>query len=164
MKKYLKYLLIALGVALVVIQFIHPAKNQSNNNTNSITTRYDVPEPVLTVLKTACFDCHSNSTVYPWYANIQPVAWWLADHVNDGKKHLNFSEFTTRKIAVQNHKLEEVIEQLKEGEMPLNSYTWIHKEANLSPEQKNLLINWAQTTMDSIKAHYPADSLVMKSR
>lgn len=164
MKKYLKYLLIALGVILVVIQFIHPARNQSNDNTNSITTRYAVPEPVMAVLKTSCFDCHSNNTVYPWYANIQPVAWLLADHINDGKRHLNFSEFTKRKIAVQNHKLEEVIEEVKEGEMPLYSYTWIHKDAILTQAQKDLLISWAQTTMDGIKAQYPADSLMLKRK
>ena len=164
MKKYLRYLLIGLAIALVIIQFIHPAKNQSNDETNSITTRYDVPEPVMAILKTSCFDCHSNHTEYPWYASVQPVAWWLADHINDGKRHFNLSTFASRKIALQNHKLEELIEQVKEGEMPLNSYTWIHRDAILSQAQKEVLINWAQSTMDTIKAHYPADSLVLKKR
>ncbi|MFM8485102.1 MAG: heme-binding domain-containing protein, partial [Bacteroidota bacterium] len=97
----------------------------------SSTGKYAVPENVMAVLKPACYDCHSNQTRYPWYAGIQPVAWWLAEHVNDGKRHLNFDEFTTRKIAVQNHKLEEIIEMVKEEEMPLGSYTWTHADARL---------------------------------
>lgn len=164
MKKYGKTILIGLAVVLVLIQFIRPARNQSNDQTNHISTKYPVPAEVESILKTACYDCHSNNTVYPWYANVQPVAWWLADHVNEGKRELNFSNFTTRRIAVQNHKLEEMIEQVKEGEMPLGSYTWVHRDAALSQEQKMLLTGWAQSLMDTIRAHYPADSLVLRRK
>ncbi|MEI6410062.1 MAG: heme-binding domain-containing protein [Bacteroidota bacterium] len=164
MKKYVKNILIGLLVILVIIQFIKPAKNQSNDQTHHISTKYPVPENVEAILKVACYDCHSNNTVYPWYANFQPVAWWLADHINEGKRELNFSTFTTRKIAVQNHKLDEIIKNVKEGEMPLNSYTWIHSDARLTDEQRGIITNWAQSLMDTIKAHYPADSLVLKRR
>ena len=95
---------------------------------------------------------------------MQPIASWLAWHVNDGKRHLNFSEFTNRRVAIQNHKFEEIIENLKEGEMPLNSYTWTHKDARLSDEQKQLITAWAQSNMDTLKAHYPVDSLVLRRR
>jgi Haem-binding domain len=107
-----------------------------------------------------------QQTEYPWYANIQPVAWWLNHHVTDGKRHANYSTFAQLPIAVQNHKLEETIEMIEEKEMPLASYTYfgLHKEANLTDEQRQILIRWAKAQMDSLKAHYPADSLVMKRK
>ncbi|MBP6828361.1 MAG: heme-binding domain-containing protein [Saprospiraceae bacterium] len=162
MKKYVKPFLWALLALLLLSQFIRPARNQSNDQTHHISTKFTVPDTVESILKVACYDCHSNYTRYPWYANVQPVAWWLADHVDEGKRELNFSAFTTRKIAVQNHKLEEIIEMIREGEMPLSSFTWVHRDAILSQGQKDLLINWAQSGMDSLKAHYPADSLVLR--
>jgi len=114
----------------------------------------------------ACNDCHSNKTNYPWYSQIQPVAWWLNDHVTEGKEHLNFSNFTQLPIAVQNHKFEEVIEVIDENEMPLESYTYLglHPEAKLTEDQKTALKTWAREQMDLLKQTYPADSLVMKRR
>jgi hypothetical protein len=161
-----KKILIGIAVVLVLIQFVRIDKNDSGNEGKSISTRYHVPEQVQQSFKSACNDCHSNKTAYPWYSNIQPVAWWLNDHVNDGKRHLNLSEFTGLPIAVQNHKLEEIIETVKEGEMPLNSYTWfgLHHEAVLSDAEKTTVMEWAQHQMDSLKSIYPADSLKMKRR
>ena len=164
MKKYIKPVLWGLLVVLVLIQFVKPARNQSNDETYGIHTKYAVPQEVDAVLKTACNDCHSNYTVYPWYANVQPVAWFLASHVDEGKHHLNLSEFTKRRVAVQNHQFDEIIEMIKEDEMPLTSYTLIHRDAKLSDAQKQLVINWAQSMMDTLKATYPADSLVLKRR
>lgn len=164
MKKYLKPALYVLLGLLVVAQFIKPERNLSNDQTNHLATKYPLPESVEVILKTSCYDCHSNYTVYPWYANLQPVAAWLNNHVREGKRELNFSNFTTRRIAVQNHKLEEIIEMVREDEMPLASYTWVHRDAILSPEQKDVLLNWVQSTMDSIKAQYPADSLVLRRK
>lgn len=164
MKKYLKPALYVLLGLLVVAQFIKPERNLSNDQTNHLATKYPLPESVEAILKTSCYDCHSNYTVYPWYANVQPVAAWLNNHVREGKRELNFSNFTTRRIAVQNHKLEEIIEMVREDEMPLASYTWVHRDAILSPEQKDVLLNWVQSTMDSIKAQYPADSLVLRRK
>ncbi len=158
-----KILLALLGI-LVVIQFFRPAKNISNDQRYDISTKYTVPEEVAGILKGACNDCHSNLTTYPWYANIQPVAWWLADHVEEGKQHLNFSTFTSRKVAIQNHKLEEIAEMVESQEMPLPSYTTLglHSTANLSDAQRQTLINWAKAQMDTLKVHYPADSLILK--
>jgi hypothetical protein len=161
-----KKILIGLLVVFVLAQFVKPQKNLGNNRQNDIATKYNVPENIDKILQNACNDCHSNKTSYPWYANIQPIAWWLNHHVSDGKKHLNFSEFTLKPIAVQNHKLEEVIETVEKHEMPLNSYTYfgLHPEAKLNQEQRNQLITWAKTQLDSLKAQYPADSLILKRR
>ncbi len=162
MKKYLRIFGLVLLAALVVIQFIRPAKNQSGAGSGEITAAYEVPAPVMAIMKPACYDCHSNNTRYPWYSNLQPVAWWLDSHVQDGKRHLNFSEFTTRKIAVQNHKFEEIIETVEEGEMPLESYTWTHGDARLTPEQRETVVAWAKAQMEILSQKYPADSLVLR--
>lgn len=164
MKKYIRPLLYGLAALLLLAQFYRPERNLSNVQTHHVSTKYSVPTEVNTILEVACNDCHSNLTRYPWYANVQPVASWLANHVNEGKRKLNLSEFTNRRIAVQNHKLEEIIEMVKEGEMPLGSYTWTHRDAVLTDAQKQLLVQWAQAGMDSLKAQYPADSLVLKRR
>lgn len=164
MKKYLRPVLLGLLGLLILFQLYRPARNLSNEQQYHVSTAFPVPADVENILQPACYDCHSNQTRYPWYADVQPVATWLAWHVNDGKKHLNFSEFTNRRVAVQNHKFEEIIENVKEGEMPLNSYTWTHKDAVLSDEQRKILTAWAQSCMDTLKAHYPADSLVLRRR
>ncbi len=107
------------------------------------------------MLEKSCYDCHSNHTEYPWYFNFQPIAGWLAHHVEEGKDELNFSEFNTYKQKRKIHKLKEVIEQVKAGEMPMSSYLIIHKDAVLNEEQKNKLIKWAEesiaTLNDTIK-------------
>ena len=162
----IKKILIGLAIVLVVIQFIKPQKNDSNDSTYDISKKYEVPAEVDHILKVSCNDCHSNNTVYPWYANVQPVAWWLDHHIVDGKRHLNFSEFTNLPLFVQNHKFDETIEMVEEGEMPLESYTnfGLHPEANLSDEQRKILVDWAKAQMQYLKENYPADSLKMPKR
>lgn len=155
----LKKLLIGLVIILVLIQFIHPAKNQSNDVQYDISTKYPMSDSVKLVFDKACADCHSNKTNYPWYASIQPVAFWISNHVNDGKRHFNINEFASYQIGKQNKKLEECIEEIKEDEMPLSSYTLIHKNARLTEAEKASIINWFQNIVDTIHAKYPADSL-----
>ncbi|MFM6057846.1 MAG: heme-binding domain-containing protein [Microcystis aeruginosa] len=147
--------------ALVVIQFIHPKKNQLPVNPDQqLISRYPLPDSVNTILQKACMDCHSNNSRYPWYASLQPVAWWLDEHIRDGKKHMNFDEYTHRSLRYQFHKMEEIIEMVKEEEMPLPSYTWTHTEARLTKEERIAITQWAQLVMDTMKLRYPADSLI----
>ena len=151
--------------ALIAIQFIHPKKNKSAGpQANYIGNVYPIPEDVKSILARACNDCHSNNTRYPWYSHIQPVHWWLNKNIVDGKKHINYDEYTNRPLRYQYHKLEETIEMVKEGEMPLDSYTWTHKDAKLTDEEKAKITGWAQSVMDSMKARYPIDSLVRKKK
>jgi hypothetical protein len=100
-------------------------KNRTNDLILDISKSYNVTD-------------HSNNTVYPWYSNIEPISFWLNDHVVDGKRHLNFSEFTKLPLAVQNHKLEETVEMVEKGEMPLADYTYLglHAAANLTQVQR----------------------------
>ncbi len=154
----IKKALIGLVVILVVIQFIRPEKN--NNATASaddVTALYTVPDSVQQILKKACYDCHSNTTQYPWYSNIQPVAWWLKDHIDEGKDELNFSEFGKRPLAKQAKKLKKLAKEVEEGEMPLDSYTWMHKEAVLTESEKNTLINWARSLSEQVAVNAPQE-------
>lgn len=151
----IRKVLVGLLIVLIIIQFIRPAKNQFQGIApNDITASYVVPDEVKVILKKACNDCHSNNTVYPWYSTIQPVAWWLNDHVKEGKGKMNFNEFSSYTPKRQRKKLEEVIETVKEGEMPLDSYTWIHKEARLTTAEKLTLSTWADTLSKSIALKY----------
>ncbi|MFT5076770.1 MAG: hypothetical protein ACJAX7_001193 [Saprospiraceae bacterium] len=142
MKKTLKYIWLLLLVVLFAMQFIRPNKN--NGGLEGITAFKNDTKPsdnVLIILKQNCFDCHSDSTKYPWYAEIAPISYWLADHVKEGKGDFNMSAWQTYSIKKKDHKLEELVEELEEGEMPLDSYTWIH--GKLSKEDQERLIQWA---------------------
>lgn len=159
-----KKILLFLLAVLIIIQFIHPAKNKSEGDQpNYIGNAYTIPEDVKGILTKACNDCHSNNTRYPWYAKFQPVHWWLNKHIKDGKKHLNYDEYTHKSLRYQYHKMEETIEMVKDEEMPLNSYTWTHKDARLTDEEKMKVINWAESIMETMKTRYPIDSLVRKN-
>ncbi len=167
MIKYKKYLLWTLIALPFVIQLFPSKKdNTSNDETYGIATKYQVSPEVSNLLKVACNDCHSNNTIYPSYANYQPSGWFLKSHINEGKHHLNFSEFTKKRIAIQNHKFEEIVNEVESKNMPHGAYTWfgLHPEAKLSESQRTTLVNWAKAQMDTIKNHYPADSLVLKKR
>jgi len=147
MSKKKKVLIVIISL-LVLIQFIRPERNLGvADNEKDIAHTVTVSPEVKNILEKSCYDCHSNHTEYPWYANVQPVASWLAHHVDEGKDELNFSEFGTFKLKRKIHKLKEVAEQVKKGEMPMSSYLIIHKDAALSEEQKNILIKWAEESM-----------------
>lgn len=144
--KLVKWVGGTLVVALVIAQFISPKVNNgaAEPGSDDITVAYNVQAEVTTILKRACYDCHSGHTNYPWYSNVQPVGWWLANHIDDGKRKLNFSEFKKYTTKRKLHKLKEVVEQVTKGEMPLESYLWIHDEAKLTEHDKKLLIDWAK--------------------
>ena len=161
----IRKIFISLLVILVIIQFIHPSKNKSAGpHPGYIGNLYHIPADVRTILEKACNDCHSNNTNYPWYSYIQPVDWWLTNHINDGKKELNFDEYTTRSLRYQYHKMEEVEEMINEGEMPLDSYMWIHKNAKLTPAEKNKIISWATAVRKDLESKHPIDSLIRKKQ
>lgn len=148
----LRKILLVLVLLLVILQFVRPERNLDNSvNPDEITAHYPVPENVQTILKRACYDCHSNYTNYPWYTNIQPVGLWLQNHVNEGKGELNFSVFNTYSAKKKAHKMEEVAEMVEEGEMPLSSYTLIHGDAKLTKEESEVLVTWAKSLEQQIK-------------
>jgi hypothetical protein len=146
---------ISLLAILLAIQFIRPERNEGEAATEMDVTHFvEVPDNVMTVLQSSCYDCHSNRTNYPWYSNINPVGWWLNNHVEEGKSELNFSDFAQYDVKRMDHKLEEVAEEVEEGHMPLPAYTWIHREAELSPEQISLIKDWVAA--ERAKLNVPA--------
>lgn len=164
MKRILKVISITVLLVIVGAQFFRPEKNNSNDQTKHLSTLYPLSDSVEAILMVACYDCHSNNTRYPWYAEIQPVGWRLNEHIEHGKKDLNFSEFATYRIRRQYRKLQEIQELVEENDMPLPDYLRMHKDAILSPEQKETLFAWVKATRDTIAAHTPADSLKQQRR
>ena len=145
-----KWLLIFI-VAFILIQFIQPARNKNGQVLPTDITRiFTMPPTIKTILETACYDCHSNNTRYPWYANIQPGGWWLAKHIRDGKDEINFSEFGSYSSRRQASKLRSIENSIKDGTMPLYSYTLLHKDARLTNDQKAELSAWVSKLKDSL--------------
>ncbi|WP_426429911.1 heme-binding domain-containing protein [Winogradskyella sp. HB-48] len=145
-KKSLKKVGLVLLVAFVIAQFFGPEKNDGDiASVEAFIADTNPPEDVQLIMKSACFDCHSDHTRYPWYNNITPVNYWLADHVKDGKKHFNVSKWSDYSDKKKDHKLEELAEEVEEGHMPLPSYTWTHSDAKLSKEQIEAVEAWVKT-------------------
>jgi uncharacterized secreted protein with C-terminal beta-propeller domain len=159
-----KKLIIIIGSLFLILQLFLISKNQSKEFSKDISTIEKITPDVKNILQSSCYDCHSNNSNYPIYASIQPIAWWLQHHIDEGKEELNFSEFAGYSPRRRFHKLEEIKEQIVENEMPLYSYTIVHTQAKLSEQQKSILINWVNSTMAKMKADYHPDSLKMKRK
>ncbi|BDQ04333.1 heme-binding domain-containing protein [Ignavibacterium sp.] len=150
-KKISLRILAALLVIFIAIQFIRPDRNISGQLFQTdISKTFNIPADVHTLIKNACYDCHSNNTNYPWYSNIQPIGWFLANDIKNGKAQINFSEFGSLSKRRQISKLRGIETQIKNDAMPLPAYRLLHKEAQLSEEQKERLINWIRNTRDSL--------------
>ncbi|MEM7369659.1 MAG: heme-binding domain-containing protein [Bacteroidota bacterium] len=147
-KKVVRYILIGLVAVLVIIQFFGIDKSQPTiDPSKDLIAVESPPAEVATILKSACYDCHSNETSFPWYTNIAPVSWWIKGHIDHGSEHLNFSVWGDYKVKRKNHKMEEIAEEVEEKKMPLKSYTWMHPEAKLSADDRKLLEDWAKSKM-----------------
>ncbi|MEP6750249.1 MAG: heme-binding domain-containing protein [Bacteroidota bacterium] len=150
----IRKILIALLILLVVIQFIRPARNTGAVATATDITHYvHVPDTVMHILQTACYDCHSNNTVYPWYTNINPVGFWMRGHINDGKRAINFSDLSRFDKRKLDHRLKDIAEQVDSKEMPLWSYTVIHTYAKLDSGQIRLIKNWTTAAKTEVGYH-----------
>ena len=159
----LKRILLILLITFIAIQFFRPEKNiHPVAQPNDISKLYAVPADVDTILMHACKDCHSNNTRYPWYNKVQPVAWFLDNHVRDGKRSFNINEFASYPIARQYDKLKEIKKQIDKGDMPLSSYTLIHKDARLTDSEKKIVIAWSEGIRKQMETKYPRDSLEKK--
>lgn len=143
-KKILKILAILLVLGFVIIQFFRIDKSAPPINANeTLEAAVSVPPDISLILGRSCADCHTNSTIYPWYVNIQPAAWFMKDHIDEGRRHLNLSVFNTYSGKKKAHKLEEICEQVEAKEMPLPSYLWIHTDAGLKDSERKALCDWA---------------------
>lgn len=144
--KILKKIGLILLIAFIIAQFFRPEKNEGNlSSVTAFIAETNPPEDVKTILKTSCFDCHSDHTKYPWYNNVTPVNYWLNNHIQHGKKHFNASAWTDYSQKKKDHKLDELAEEVAEKKMPLPSYTWTHGDADLSQEQIDAVVAWVKT-------------------
>jgi len=143
MKKYIRPTLLLLLALLVIIQFFKIDKtNPPVIPQQDFLAVTGPPTNIAKLIKTACYDCHSHTTTYPWYTNFQPIAWWVKGHINNANKHLNFSTWTTYDASKKSHKLEECVEVLEGKEMPMLSYMIAHKEAWINEQQRQELADW----------------------
>ncbi len=143
MKKAIKIFVIALFAVFIILQFIRPARNNpAVIEAETLESAAAVPEDVEAILTRSCSDCHTNKTVYPWYSNISPFNRFLAGHIDEGRRELNFSVWNTYEKRRKNRKLDAVCEQITDREMPLPSYLWIHRDAELSDEDIKVLCDW----------------------
>lgn len=151
MKARFKKTALVAGAVFILIQFIQPARNKSGQVLDTdISKTVSMPVYVQSILSKSCYDCHSNNTQYPWYTSIQPGGWFMDYHVRNGKEELNFSDFGSYSKRRQESKLKSIASQIEEDAMPLSSYTLMHSNTRLSPEEKNAIIQWANNTMDSL--------------
>ena len=149
--KLKKKILLGLVVIGISLQFVRPEKNDSPAGPDDLAAKYPPPPAVKQILETACYDCHSNRTHYPWYAQIQPLGWWLAAHIDDGKRELNFSEFAGYDEHRRAKKLLSLADEVNDRSMPLASYTWIHRDAKLTAAQIKTLADWAEALSEKIE-------------
>ena len=145
MKKTIKLLALVIIALVVLIQLYRPERFTTKEITSDhITKVLNVPGNVQSILKRSCFDCHSNQTRWPWYSGVAPVSWFVISDVSRGRSKMNFSEWGKYSKTKQGIKLDNICEEITEGEMPLKQYLYIHKDAVLSREQKDILCTWAK--------------------
>jgi Haem-binding domain len=143
--RLLKWIAIILVVAFVAIQFVRPARtNPAVEETQTINAVTQMKPEVSAILDRSCRDCHSNKTVWPWYTQFAPVSWWLVDHVNEGRRDLNLSEWSKLPRDRQERKLRQICDEVTDGQMPLSSYLPMHPSARLSEPDKKILCDWTE--------------------
>ena len=151
-KKTIKIIALVLVAAFVIMQFFRIDRtNPPIVEGETLEAAVNVPADVSQILARSCNDCHSHKTIYPWYSHIQPSAWFLRDHVDHGRSHLNFSVFNTYDAKKKAKKLEEICEEIESEAMPLPSYLWIHRGAVLSKSDGKALCDWANLERTKIQ-------------
>lgn len=136
----MKKIIFWVAVIFLAIQFIPvDRENKPVNKRENFVDIHKTPENIKTILKNACYDCHSNETKYPKYAYIAPISWSVKDHINEGRKYLNFSEWGSYNNDLKKNAVEKTISTVRDFQMPLPSYISYHPEANLTKLQREQL-------------------------
>ena len=153
MRKILKIGIIVIVLGFLLIQFYRPARiNPAIVAAETLESSTEVTENVGEILAKSCNDCHTNNTDWRWYSNFAPMSWGMVDHVEDGRKHLNFSKWSTYDDKRKDHKLDEICEQVETKEMPFYQYVWIHWDAELSQEEIKTLCDWTKAERQKLTA------------
>ena len=153
MLKVMKWSAIGLLVLFLGAQFVRPAKtNPVSDETRAIQFHVEMNQEVSAILSRACYDCHSNKTEWPWYSEVAPMSWLVISQVNDGRRHLNFSEWETYDLSKAVKKMQEIDEEVGIEAMPLSSYTLLHPEARLTDQERKLISEWANAESSRLEA------------
>lgn len=145
MKRFLKVLLIVLVIAFLGAQAVRPTRaNPPVDESQTIFATGNVPPDVKAIIDRSCNDCHTHTVKWPWYSHAAPMSWLVAEDVEEGRKELNFSTWGTYPPKRQDHKLEEICEQVEKGEMPLRNYLYVHPGAKLSDADRQRLCEWTK--------------------
>lgn len=150
-RKILKWAVTVLTIIFAGMQFIRPARtNPPVDESCTISARTHVTPEVAAILHRSCNDCHSNQTRWPWYSNVAPVSWFVINHVNVGRREMNFSDWAQYSPAEQQGLLKKICREAKEGAMPLPSYLRMHGDAKLSSEDIKALCDWASAESERL--------------
>ncbi len=151
MKRILKWTVIVIFVIFAGMQFIRPEySNPPVNEQETLQATTQVPDNVEQIFVRSCNDCHTNSSIYPWYSNVAPLSWQIVDHIKDGRQHLNFSVWNTYDLSKKRKKLNEICGEMTDGAMPHNQYLWLHAEAKISAEDIETVCNWTKQEREKL--------------
>lgn len=144
MKRMLRWVAVVIAMFFLGVQFVRPLRtNPSFDGAHALQSHVDVPSEVGAVLGRACMDCHSNQTRWPWYSNVAPASWFVADHVDHGRRHLNFSTWARYDRDRAEHLMGDICKEVKSGTMPMPSYLLLHPGAKLTPQDVKTLCDWS---------------------
>ena len=153
MRRVLKIVAMLLVVVVVGIQAIRPARtNPPIDESQTINSKTQMTSDVAAIFDRSCRDCHTNKTVWPWYTNVAPVSWWLSNHVSDGRRSMNMSEWGKLPNDRQERKLRQICDEVQDGNMPLSSYTPMHPSAKLSDQDKKMICDWTDKERERISS------------
>jgi len=150
LKKNLKWLVAGIIAVFALLQLTTPA-HVNPPVKNDFIASTQPPENVAAMFRAACYDCHSDETHWPWYSHVAPISWQIAQDVNDGRKHINLSEWPADPDLAQK-KLQHMSDEIDDNDMPLSKYTLIHKDARLTTAQRNEMTQWLDAQVDELKA------------
>ena len=152
MKKTLLRLALIIIALIILIQLYRPERYTTTEITSDdVTNVLNVPDNVQKIIKRSCYDCHSNHTKWPWYSAVAPVSWFVISDVSRGRSKMNFSEWGKYSITKQGIKLDNICDEISEGDMPLKQYLYLHKDAVLSKEEKDILCGWAKEQLKKLE-------------
>ena len=153
--KIFKWAVIVVATIFAGLQFIRPARtNPPVDQTRTLQAHTQITPPVAAVLDRACNDCHSHQTRWPWYSNVAPISWFVIDHVDVGRREMNFSNWAQYSADDQRALLKKICAEVKSGAMPLSSYMRLHHEAKLSTEDVRVLCDWASGESQRISEQF----------
>ena len=150
MKKKLKWAVISLAVAFLLLQLTNPARVNPPVKSDLIAST-PPPGPVAATLIAACYDCHSDQTRWPWYSHIAPMSWLIANDVNEGRENLNLSEWPADDAKRAARRLENMSDNIDAGNMPPQKYTAIHADARLTESQRKVMTDWLDAAADKLR-------------